>query len=105
MAAGLLDNGDLELTVADTGIGISPAQLPLVMQPFRQAENAMCRGHEGTGLGLPLAKALVELHGGDLVIESEPGRGTLARIQLPAARVEAAPGPGPAEAEPLQRPA
>ena len=105
MAAGLLDNGDLELTVADTGIGISPAQLPLVMQPFRQAENAMCRGHEGTGLGLPLAKALVELHGGDLVIESEPGRGTLARIQLPAARVEAAPGPAPAETQPLQRPA
>ena len=100
MAAGILDDGGLELTVADTGIGISPAQLPLVMQPFRQAENAMCRGHEGTGLGLPLAKALVELHGGSLVIESEPGRGTLARIQLPASRVEAT--AIEAEPEPLQ---
>ena len=106
MSAGLLDDGGLELTVADTGIGISPAQLPLVMQPFRQAENAMCRGHEGTGLGLPLAKALVELHGGSLVIESEPGRGTLARIQLPAARIEAVPGEAvPLAPEPLQKPA
>ena len=106
MSAGLLDDGGLELTVADTGIGISPAQLPLVMQPFRQAENAMCRGHEGTGLGLPLAKALVELHGGSLVIESEPGRGTLARIQLPASCVEAAPVEViPNEPAPLQEPA
>ncbi len=106
MAAALLDDGGLELTVADTGIGISPAQLPLVMQPFRQAENAMCRGHEGTGLGLPLAKALVELHGGSLVIESEPGQGTLARIQLPASCVEAAPVEViPNEPAPLQKPA
>ncbi len=106
MAAALLDDGGLELTVADTGIGISPTQLPLVMQPFRQVENAMCRGHEGTGLGLPLAKALVELHGGSLVIESEPGRGTLARIQLPASCVEAAPVEViPNEPAPLQKPA
>ncbi|MDJ0944476.1 MAG: PAS-domain containing protein [Kiloniellales bacterium] len=106
MAAGLLDDGGLELSVADTGIGISPAQLPLVMQPFRQAENAMCRGHEGTGLGLPLAKALVELHGGSLVIESAPGRGTLARIQLPASRIETALiEAAPLQPEALQKPA
>ena len=57
------------------------------MQPFRQVENAMSRTHEGTGLGLPLAKALVELHDGRLVIESEKGQGTTARVLLPASRV------------------
>ena len=87
MTAALTQDGRLELSVTDTGIGISDDHLPVVMQPFRQVENAMCRNHEGTGLGLPLAKALVELHDGWLEIESEEGRGTTARVLLPASRV------------------
>ncbi len=87
LSAALTQDGQLEQVVTDNGIGISDEHLPVVMQPFRQVENAMSRTHEGTGLGLPLAKALVELHDGRLVIESEKGRGTTARVLLPATRV------------------
>ena len=87
ISARLSEAGDLEVDVTDTGVGISAEDLPLVMQPFRQADNVMCRTREGTGLGLPLAKALTELHDGRLVLESEEGQGTTARLILPAARV------------------
>jgi signal transduction histidine kinase len=55
-----------------------------VFEPFGQVENAFTKKYEGTGLGLPLAKALVELHGGDFKIESQLNVGTVASFTLPA---------------------
>ena len=69
--------------VADTGIGMTPSDLVVAMEPFRQVENSHTRKHQGTGLGLPLVKALVELHGGEFRIESEPGVGTKTTVMLP----------------------
>jgi signal transduction histidine kinase len=71
------------IAVDDTGIGIAPSDIPTVMRPFGQVDNAMSRKYEGTGLGLPLALRLVEHLGGTLVITSEIGRGTNALVTLP----------------------
>ena len=81
---------NLSLTVADTGIGIAAGQLERVLQPFTQVENTLTRTHAGTGLGLPLCKSLIELHGGRLVLESAVGRGTSVTVTLPKERVLAA---------------
>jgi signal transduction histidine kinase len=75
------------IAVADTGVGIAREDLPKVLVPFTQLESKVARKHEGTGLGLPLSKGLVELHGGSLAIESEPGVGTTATVRLPVERV------------------
>jgi signal transduction histidine kinase len=75
----------IEITVTDTGIGIPADQLESVFDEFTQVEGGFTRSHEGTGLGLPLARQLVELMGGTLGIESTIGRGTTARVRLPAA--------------------
>ena len=83
-------DGRFCMAVADTGIGIADADLPRVMAPFGQADSSLARGYEGTGLGLPLTKSLVELHGGRLELESELGRGTTVTVSLPAERVRAA---------------
>jgi PAS domain S-box-containing protein len=82
-----LEPSFVEIVVQDSGIGMSPEEIAVALQPFRQVESSMNRTHEGTGLGLPLAKAFVELHGGRLLIESTPGGGTTARIRLPAERI------------------
>jgi two-component system cell cycle sensor histidine kinase PleC len=87
LSARLIGDGALEIAVADTGIGMSEEELALALQPFRQVESALARRHEGTGLGLPLVKAFVEMHGGTLTLESVPESGTIAYIVLPAARV------------------
>jgi signal transduction histidine kinase len=84
-----------ELVVADTGIGMTAGEIEIAMQPFRQIASALGRGGEGTGLGLPLARSLAELHGGALLIESEPGVGTRATVRLPPERLLL---PQPAEA-------
>ena len=75
--------GNLTLDVEDHGIGMSADELSRALQPFGQAKGATTRTHGGTGLGLPIAKGLVEAHGGGLTIESVPGRGTLVHITLP----------------------
>jgi two-component system cell cycle sensor histidine kinase PleC len=93
VAAAIDREGGLSLTVADTGIGIAADQLERVLQPFTQVENTLTRTHAGTGLGLPLCKSLIELHGGRLVLESAVGRGTAVTIMLPKERILAA---GPA---------
>ena len=77
-------DGDLILRVTDTGVGMTPRQMEQALQPFGQIENAMSRKHAGTGLGLPLTKALVELHGGTLRIDSPPGQGTTVTAVIPA---------------------
>ena len=73
--------------VVDTGIGIAPEDIPKALAPFQQIDSKLCRKHEGTGLGLPLTKALVELHGGTLEIESEVGVGTAVTLRFPADRM------------------
>ncbi|MFM2128546.1 MAG: hypothetical protein RL477_92 [Pseudomonadota bacterium] len=80
-------DGSLTIVIADTGIGIAPNAIERVLERFGQVENSHTRHYEGTGLGLPIAKSLVELHGGTLEIESEPGVGTTARVNLPPSRV------------------
>ena len=80
------ENG-LVIVVTDTGIGIEPENFARVLEPFAQLDSGLDRGHSGTGIGLSLSKALVELHGGSLDIESELGTGTTVTIRLPAERL------------------
>ena len=77
------DGNAVILKVDDTGIGIKKNDIPKILRPFGQIKDIMTRGHEGTGLGLSLAKSLAELHGGNLAIASEVGKGTTVIVQLP----------------------
>jgi signal transduction histidine kinase len=77
----------LTVAVADTGIGMSPDEIAIAVEPFGQVENAITKKYEGTGLGLSIARRLVELHGGHLEIESVKGAGTTVRVELPAERL------------------
>ena len=81
--ASLGEQGALLLEIEDSGIGMSEAEIERALQPFGQATSATTRTHGGTGLGLPIAKGLVEAHGGGLTIRSEPGKGTLVSVVLP----------------------
>jgi two-component system cell cycle sensor histidine kinase PleC len=76
----------VRVSVRDTGIGIAPDDLARLARPFEQIENQQSKTQQGTGLGLALSKSLVELHGGALEIESEPGRGTTVSFVLPLVR-------------------
>ena len=84
--AGLNEAGGVQVDVEDTGIGIPPDQINRVMEPFYQVDGSLARTQEGTGLGLPIAKSLAELHGGTLRLESAVGYGTTARLTLPPER-------------------
>jgi PAS domain S-box-containing protein len=77
----------LSVTVQDTGIGMTAEDLERVMEPFVQADTRLSRKYEGTGLGLPLTKALVVAHGGTMRLSSQPGHGTTVQVIFPAARV------------------
>jgi signal transduction histidine kinase len=76
----------LRITVADTGIGMTSEDIPRALEPFTQVGNNAQRGREGTGLGLPISKTLIELHGGRFEIASVPERGTTVTIDLPLHR-------------------
>lgn len=78
---------NLAIEVSDTGIGMAPEEIPKIMRPFAQADGALSRKYEGTGLGLPIAKAIVEKHGADLIVSSIPGKGTMVTIVMPPSRV------------------
>jgi len=80
-------DGGLAITVRDRGIGMDAAGIATALRPFGQVENAWTKRHPGTGLGLPLAKSLIELHDGTLLIESEPEQGTTVKVVLPSTRV------------------
>ena len=80
-------DGDVVLSVADTGIGMSDQEVCAALEPFVQIENALTKTSAGTGLGLPLARRLAELHGGSLEISSSKGAGTTVRVRLPAERI------------------
>jgi len=87
LGAAVEADGGVSIHVRDTGIGIAAHDLETVLSPFGQVESAFRRTHHGTGLGLPLAKSLTELHGGTLSLKSAPGTGTTVTIWLPARRV------------------
>ncbi len=72
--------------VADTGIGMTPADLAKAMRPFMQIDNSLNRKYPGTGLGLPIIKGLMDLHGGRLELQSEVGSGTTAVVIFPPER-------------------
>lgn len=74
----------------DTGIGIAPADMERALERFGQVDSRLSRTAEGTGLGLPLAKHLMELHGGSLTIQSQHGTGTTVSLTFPAARTNKA---------------
>ncbi len=78
-------DGRCWITVADTGIGIPAEDLDRVLRPFEQQDNSYTKHSHGTGLGLPIAKSLVELQGGTLTIESAVGRGTSVTFDVPLA--------------------
>ncbi|MBX3446617.1 MAG: PAS domain S-box protein [Parvibaculaceae bacterium] len=84
----------LRISVADEGTGIAEADIPLALTPFTQLDGSLSRAHEGTGLGLPLAKHLTELHEGSLTIESTLGKGTTVHIDLPLSRIVGHTTPG-----------
>jgi signal transduction histidine kinase len=90
--------GDLVISVKDTGIGIAPEHLQRVLRPFEQVADHLTKENEGAGLGLPIARALIELHGGELVITSDLGAGTTVALRLPRDRVHRVASAHPYEA-------
>jgi signal transduction histidine kinase len=81
-----VQEGRIVLSVSDTGIGIAPEDIPKAMERFGQVDSRLSRTYEGTGLGLPLAKQLMELHGGTLDLASEVGVGTTVTLTFPSQR-------------------
>ena len=82
-----LENGDLVITVADTGIGIAQKDIPKALELFGQVDGKLSRQYGGVGLGLPLAKQIMELHDGWLRLTSTINVGTTVRVGLPSSRV------------------
>ena len=79
-------NKELEIEIKDTGIGIAEEDIPLVLQPFGQADTSLTRQVEGTGLGLSLVQRFMDLHQGRLILESELGVGTQVTVIFPRIR-------------------
>ena len=76
------DQSDVQVCVTDSGIGMSAQDIEVALTPFGQVDNRLERRYEGTGLGLPLTKSLIELHGGSLHIDSTVGKGTSVSVNL-----------------------
>lgn len=87
ISANVTERGDFVVTIVDSGIGIAKADQERILKPFTQADSSLARRYEGTGLGLPLTKSLVELHGGRLEPESQMHKGTTVRVIFPSSRV------------------
>ncbi len=94
--AGRNGSSEYVISIADTGIGMDAEDLGNVLRPFVQLNAAANKQYPGTGLGLPIVKSLVELHGGSLCLESARDAGTTASIHLPATRVLDSEALGPA---------
>jgi PAS domain S-box-containing protein len=77
------EQGLITFSVWDTGIGVSEEQIPMLFQPFIQLDSRLSRRHSGTGLGLALARRLVEMHNGRIFVESKVGEGSRFRFSLP----------------------
>jgi len=80
------------VTVRDTGVGMTPEEISVALTPFGQVDASHARWREGTGLGLPIARALVQLHGGELSIRSEKGKGTAVEVRIPSLVADARDG-------------
>ncbi len=80
-------DGSYQIVIADTGIGMTADNIKKALTPFGQVESSLSRKYDGTGLGLPLSRSLIELHGGRLTIESEPGAGTKVTLIFPTKRI------------------
>ena len=80
-------NGDVELRIRDTGVGMSKDEVELALKPYRQLSTASGTSSKGTGLGLPLTKAMVEANRAEFAIHSEPGEGTWIVVAFPSTRV------------------
>jgi signal transduction histidine kinase len=91
LSIGLDPAGGLRVAVSDTGIGIPADEIPNLTRPFHQVDGSLERTHEGSGLGLALVAAFVDLHQGHLDIDSELGVGTTMTVTFPAERVLDAP--------------
>jgi signal transduction histidine kinase len=78
---------EIAISVTDTGIGIATEDIPKAFERFRQIDSRLSRKYEGSGLGLPLARQLMEAHGGRLVLESELHRGTVVTVYFPPERI------------------
>lgn len=87
IAAAVLTDGDLAIRVRDTGVGMTDAQLKRIFEPFSQGDSLRARETGGSGLGLPITRRLVELHGGQIHISSRKSMGTLATLVFPATRI------------------
>ena len=79
----VVTDSDVEIQVRDTGIGIRPEDLAKLFRPFRQVDTGLTRKYDGTGLGLSISKRLIELLGGQIRVESEPGKGSMFAFSLP----------------------
>jgi len=90
LTARLAAGETVEISVTDTGIGMKAEDIPVALERFQQVDSQLSRRHAGTGLGLPLSKALVEMHGGSLRIESTPGSGTTVTASFPIVSRQAA---------------
>ncbi len=83
-----MKDGEMEVVVIDEGVGIAKEKIARALEPFGQvSDNPEDARHQGTGLGLPLAKAMIELHGGEMALESEEGKGTKVYVRFPRRRV------------------
>jgi len=87
IGSGVNGQGDLVISIKDTGIGIPSEHLERVLNPFEQVADHLTKENEGTGLGLPIARALIELHGGSLTLSSDLGVGTTVALRLPHERI------------------
>jgi CheY-like chemotaxis protein len=100
-SAGARD-GDIVVSIADSGIGIAPTDQPKVFEKFKQVGDTLTDKPKGTGLGLPICKEIVEHHGGRIWVESEPGKGSTFSFSLPV-KTGAAPSPRTIDIESLVR--
>ena len=97
LKGGMAASGSLRVEVIDQGFGMSADQVLLALEPFRQVDSRLARKYEGTGLGLPLTKSLVEAHGGQLTLVTDVGQGCRAVVEFPGSRVVAENGAGRAK--------
>ena len=94
------ESGFIEVSVADTGVGIPPEDHPKLFERFFRSSSAVLARATGAGLGLYITRSLVELHGGRIWFESEPGEGSVFHVTFPVAGPRAAPGPSSASSDP-----
>ena len=96
IGAKLDQNGGLAVHVTDSGIGMDAKDIPKALEPFGQVDSGLTRQHCGTGLGLPLVKSMIEMHGGTLSIKSRKAEGTAVTLSFPPARLKRTQDPGQA---------